>query len=150
MAKDDLIDQLIVQTPEHNVFTCTFLLDVMDMPHILSFWFLVYLLYYLTFNVSVELNLAKWNICPKTFFSISFNPYFLVLVAIYLLYQRDRLKIPQNSYGFLCDTVKTQNPNFPIFFPNLIIAFTPFANHVSYIFLPFCLLFFFNLCVCVC
>lgn len=112
------------------------------MPSILPFWFLVYSLYYLTLKVSVELNLAKWNICPKPFCSISFNPYLLVLITIYLLYQRDRLKIPQNSYRFLYDTMKRQNPNFPIFFPNLITVFPPFANHVSYIFPPFCLHFF--------
>lgn len=119
----------------------TFLLDFMDMPDILSFWVLVFSVSYLTFKVSVELKLAKWNFYPKTFCCISFNPYLLVLIAIYLLYQRDQLKIPQNSYRFLFDTMKRQNPNFCMFFPNHITVFPPFANHVTYVFPPFCLYF---------
>lgn len=73
MAKNDLIDHLLIQNPEHSGVTNTFLLDFDERTWYLSFWVLVYSLSSLTFKVSVELNLVKWNIRPKTFSSISFN-----------------------------------------------------------------------------
>lgn len=93
----------------------TFLLDFMDIPDILSFWVLVYSVSYLTFKVSVELKLAKWNFCPKTFCCISFNPYLLVLITIYCI-RGTNWKSLKTATDFLFDTMKTQNPNFCMFF----------------------------------
>lgn len=104
MAKNDLIDQLLMQNPEHGGVTSTFLLDFDGCAWYLSFWVLVYSLSLLTFKVSVELNLVKWNIHPKTFSSISFNLYLLVPVTIYLLYQGDQLKNLSKQLEKICLT----------------------------------------------
>ena len=59
VTKYSLFNQTVIQTPEHDVFTCMFPLDFVDVPNTLSFVFLVYLLYYLTFKESVETSFAK-------------------------------------------------------------------------------------------
>ncbi|XP_047928845.1 BTB/POZ domain-containing protein KCTD8 isoform X2 [Anser cygnoides] len=57
VTKYSLFNQTVIETPEHDVFTCMFPLDFV--PNTLSFVFLVYLLYYLTFKESVETSFAK-------------------------------------------------------------------------------------------
>lgn len=114
MAKNDLTDQLLIQNPEHNWVTNTFLLDFDGRVWYLSFWVLVYSLSSLTFKVLVELNLVKWNIHPKTLSSIILILYILVPVTIYLLYQSDQLKNLSKQLEKICLTQWRDKTPIPV------------------------------------